>query len=127
MGFDNGYLEPETYSMIAECYNRMNDGKCYDYFEKYLVLRPNDVVVLNSYAYRLALDNRELEKAERMSRQTLQSEPDNPYFLDTYAWILHQMGKNREALKYVEKSMQRDEPSEEVKEHWKAIKASLGN
>lgn len=127
MGFDNGYLEPETYSMIAECYNRMNDCKCYDYFEKYLVLRPNDVVVLNSYAYRLALDNRELEKAERMSRQTLQSEPDNPYFLDTYAWILHQMGKNREALKYVEKSMQRDEPSEEVKEHWKAIKASLGN
>ena len=102
-------------------------AQSYDYFEKYLVLRPNDVVVLNSYAYRLALDNRELEKAERMSRQTLQSEPDNPYFLDTYAWILHQMGKNREALKYVEKSMQRDEPSEEVKEHWKAIKASLGN
>ena len=127
MGFDKGYLEPETYSLIAECYNRMDDSRCYGYYDKYLALRPNDMVVLNSYAYRLALDKKELDKAEHMSLRTIQAEPENPYYLDTYAWILHQAGKDREALKYIEKSMKhRDSISDEIKEHWKEIKASLG-
>ena len=121
MGFDKGYLEAETYMMLAECYNRMDDSRCYDYYEKYLALNPDDAQVLNSYAYRLALDRRELEKAERMSKKTLAADPDNPYYLDTYAWILHQMGRDKEARPYIEKAMKRDETSDEVREHYEAI------
>ena len=125
LGFDKGYLEAETYMLMAECYNRMDDSRCYGYYEKYLKLHPDDVQVLNSYAYRLALDNKELEKAETMSRKTIEVRPDNPYFLDTYAWVLHRLGRDKEALKYIEKAIQRDEESEEVKEHYEAIKESI--
>ncbi|MBQ6956219.1 MAG: hypothetical protein IJP80_06365, partial [Bacteroidales bacterium] len=68
----------------------------------------------------------ELPKAEEMSRRTLDAEPDNHYYLDTYGWILHRLGRDEEALKYIEKAMQRGEESEEVKEHLEEIKKALG-
>jgi tetratricopeptide (TPR) repeat protein len=34
------------------------------------------------------------------------AEPDNPTYLDTYAWILHKAGKYELALKYIEKANQ---------------------
>ena len=105
----------------------MNDGKCEDYYKKILALKPDDIQTLNSYAYRLAVTEKDLDKAEEMSRRTLKAEPENPYFLDTYGWILHKMGKDKEALKYIEKAMQRDEESDEVKEHLKEIKMKINN
>ena len=121
MGFDKGYLETETYVMLAECYNRLEDSRCYEYYEKVLKINPNDTRIMNSYAYRLALDKKDLDKAERMSKRTLEAEPDNPFYLDTYAWILHQMGRDKEARPYIEKAVKRDSTSEEVREHYNAI------
>lgn len=124
-GFENGYLEPECYMLLGECLNRMNDTLCYGYYEKYLSLKPDDINTMNSYAYRLALDKNNLEKALRLSKRTLDAEPDNSYYLDTYAWILHQMGRDKEAYKYMEKVMKKGDVSDEEKEHWEAIKKGL--
>lgn len=123
IGFDKGYLEAETYSLLAECYNRLDDTACYAYYERVLKLQPNDANILNSYAYRLAVDGRRLDEAEQMSRRSLKAEPDNPFFLDTYAWILHRQGRDDEARPYIEKAIQREEGevSDEVKEHYEAI------
>lgn len=123
IGFDKGYLEAETYSLLAECYNRLDDTACYAYYERVLKLQPNDANILNSYAYRLAVDGRRLDEAEQMSRRSLKAEPDNPFFLDTYAWILHRQGRDDEARPYIEKAIQREkgEVSDEVKEHYEAI------
>lgn len=126
IGFDNGYLEMETYSLLAACYNQTDDSRCEQYYERILAKSPNDIQTLNSYAYRLAEKGKDLEKAEEMSKRTLKAEPNNPYYLDTYGWILHKMGKDREALKYIERSMQRDEESEEVRQHLEEIKKQLG-
>ncbi len=123
IGFDKGYLEAETYSLLAECYNRLDDTACYAYYERVLKLQPNDANILNSYAYRLAVDGRRLDEAEQMSRRSLKAEPDNPFYLDTYAWILHRQGRDDEARPYIEKAIQREEGevSDEVKEHYEAI------
>lgn len=123
IGFDKGYLEAETYSLLAECYNRLDDTACYAYYERVLKLQPNDANILNSYAYRLAVDGRRLDEAEQMSRRSLKAEPDNPFYLDTYAWILHRLGRDDEARPYIEKAIQREEGevSDEVKEHYEAI------
>ena len=32
-----------------------------------------------------------------MSKKTVYKEPDNPTYLDTYGWILHLLGKDKEA------------------------------
>jgi len=125
MGFDKGYLEAETYNLIADCYNRLDDKTCYDYYEKCLKVRPDDHNTLNSYAYRLAVDGVNLDKAEAMSRKSLAAEPDNPFYLDTYAWILHRLGRDKEALSFIERALKRDDQSQEVIDHWNEIRNAL--
>lgn len=123
MGFDKGYLEAETYMLLAECFVRTKDSRCLEYYEKYLKLVPNDVNALNSYAYQLALAGKSLGAAEEISKSTLKAQPDNPYFLDTYAWILHVQGRDKEALPYIEKAIRlMKAPDEEMMQHYGAIK-----
>ena len=40
---------------------------------------------------------RELKKAYAMSKKTIEAEPDNPTYLDTYGWILYLQGKAADA------------------------------
>ena len=64
--------------------------------------RPDDAMVLNNYAYYLSLEKRELDKAEEMSRRSLEKEGTNHTYLDTYAWILFQQKKYAEAKVYID-------------------------
>lgn len=122
-GFSKGYLEAESYGLMAEAYYRTRQyDKAWRYFDRCLALRPDDWMTLNNYAYYLSEQNIELEKAERMSRRTLEAQPDNANNLDTYAWILHLLGRDAEALPYMEKAVSLDPKSETLQEHLKAIK-----
>lgn len=74
-------------------------------YDKSLALDSNNAPCLNNYAYFLSLENRELERAESMSRRTIELEPENATYLDTYAWILYQQKKYRQALIYIEQTL----------------------
>jgi tetratricopeptide (TPR) repeat protein len=68
----------------------------------------------------------ELEKAEKMSHITILAEPDNPTYLDTYAWILYKAGKQELALEYIEKAVRSgggDDP--DILEHYGDILYAL--
>ena len=43
------------------------------------------------------MEGKKLKKALAMSRKTVEAEPDNATYLDTYGWILHLLGKSAEA------------------------------
>ena len=125
-GFSKGYLEAECYALTAECHYRAGHyDKCWETFEKRLAKQPDDLETLNNYAYYLAEQGLELEKAEQMSRKTIVAEPDNANSLDTYAWILHLLGRDREALPYMEKAVKLNPKSDTLQEHYKTIKKSL--
>ena len=40
-----------------------------------------------------------------MSRKTVDAEPDNATYLDTFGWILYMMGKPEEALPHFKRAM----------------------
>ena len=40
-----------------------------------------------------------------MSKKTVEAEPDNATYLDTFAWILHLMGKDLEAKPFFKHAM----------------------
>ncbi len=125
-GFSKGYLEAETHSLIAEiAYRAGQYDKCWRAFDRYLALRPDDMLMLNNYAYYLAEQGLQLEKALAMSRRTIDAEPDNANSLDTYAWILHLLGRDAEALPYMQRAVQRDPDSKTLQNHLRTIKESL--
>lgn len=95
---DNKERRISILSTLGDCYHDIGDRKrTYECYDKVLKLDPECVQVLNNYAYFLCLEGRSLAKAEKMSRKSVQKEPDNPTFLDTLGWILHLRGKDAEA------------------------------
>ena len=95
----------------------------YAAYEKALAIDPNNIYVLNNYAYMLATHDGDLRRAEQMSRKTIEAEPSNATYLDTYAWILHLQKQDFLAQYYIEKAMEnmKQEESEEITEHYKEI------
>jgi Tfp pilus assembly protein PilF len=84
--------------------------------------------VLNNYAYFLSEENRELDKAEQMSKRTIEAEPDNATYLDTYAWILYRQERYEEAMQYMERALAADSVASDVLyEHAGDICYKLGN
>ena len=80
-------------------------------YEEALFLNPNDAYIMNNYAYRMALNGGDLMRAEQMSAECIKAEPNNPYYLDTYGWILHLRGQNALALFYLRKALENtDDP-----------------
>lgn len=93
-----------VYTVLGDVYHELGElDKCIESYDSALVYNPMNMSVLNNYAYYLALDNRELDRALDMSRKTIESEPDNPIYIDTYAWVLFLLERYEEAKAYAEK------------------------
>ena len=105
----------ELYAMLGDLYFSANeDAKGYAAYDSALVYNPTKVSVLNNYAYNLSLENRDLDRAEEMSRITITKEPDNGTYLDTYAWILFQKERYDEARLYMDQALKADTTSSAV-------------
>lgn len=88
-------------------------------YEEILKIDPNNMLVRNNYGYYLSVRNKNLERAEELSRYTVKKEPKNATYLDTYGWILFKMGNAKEALKYVQWAIQNGAyNSAEVLDHY---------
>lgn len=70
-------------------------------YERCLSYDPDQVGVLNNYAYFLSLSGKQLHKALRMSSRCLELEADNPTFLDTHAWVLYKLRRYPQARQFI--------------------------
>jgi Tfp pilus assembly protein PilF len=100
--------------------------KAFDCYEKSLQFDVHNTGTLNNYAYFLAECGLELSKAENMSGKTIQAEPQNATYLDTYAWILFKQNDFRSAKFYIERALIYDK-SETLLEHYGDILFALGD
>lgn len=100
--------EDEQQRMKSPSLNRKWMKKCYKAYEKSLQYNPNNVLVLNNYAYFLSLDKEALDKALAMSTKVVELSDNNPTYLDTHAWVLFQLGRKDEALKVMRQAIALD-------------------
>ena len=101
--------------------------KAYKSYEKALKMGPDNITVLNNYAYYLCENGKSLKKACQMSRKTIDVEPDNATYLDTYGWILYLMGKPEEAKPHFKRAMLyggKDSPV--ILDHYAEVLFALG-
>lgn len=99
----NLQLLTNMYAIMGDSYYKLGDSKhAYECYDSCLLYRPDEAMVLNNYAYYLSLENKQLDKAEEMSRRSLEKEGSNYTYLDTYAWILFQQKKYAEAKVYID-------------------------
>lgn len=103
---NNKQLLTRFYSLLGDAQNYLKNHEASDLaYDKALDADPNNVFVLNNYAYYLSLRKVNLDKAEKMSRQSNDLQPNNNSYQDTYGWILFQESKFDDAKVWVGKAL----------------------
>lgn len=102
----NKKLLVELYTYQADAYYQIEMYPESDSaFEKVLELEPDNVLAINNYAYYLALRNENIDRALSLGQELLKLVPEDPNYLDTYAWVLFKAEKYEEALRMIEKAI----------------------
>ena len=116
---NNRPLKAEFYNYLGDSYHFFgNDKKSDECYEKSLDLIPDNVVVLNNYSYYLSLREKDLEKAERMSKQCVELSPNQSTYQDTYGWVLYKLKRFNEAKEWLKKAVEGDSKSPVITEHY---------
>lgn len=118
------------HTTLGDIYNTTKEYTLSDSsYNQALRFDPHNATLLNNYAYYLSVRNTRLADAAKMSEESLKIRPGEGTFLDTYAWILYQQGKFRDALDYIQKAIDADKnnPDPTLWEHLGAIEYKLGN
>lgn len=106
-------------SSIGDVYYAKGDrDSAFVYYDKAISIDPDNLLALNNCAYYLAVEGRDLDKAEEMSARTIKERPDDATSLDTYAWVMFRKKNYTEAMAYIDKAIANSEdPSEELYHH----------
>ena len=96
-------------------------------YEAALLVDPNNAYVLNNYAYFLSLRKTNLVKAAEMSQKSIELEPRNSSYYDTYGWVLFSNKKYSEAKEQLEKSLAITPKNAEVLDHYGDVLYFLGD
>jgi len=122
-------LLTQVYSNLGDIYNALAMHAESDVaYEEAIALDSTNAYALNNYAYYLALRREKLPLAAKMSKKSNEITPNYASYEDTYAWVLFQQGKYREALTWIERAIKHaEEPSDTLLEHYGDILAKTGN
>lgn len=118
-------LAVEMYSLLGEALHRVGrKEEAYEAYDNCLRLDPDKSDCLNNYAYYLAEEGGDLDKAAAMSQKAVTADPTNVNHLDTYAWILYKQERYEEARIYIDMTFENLGEIEDIsvyEEHKKAI------
>ncbi len=99
----------KLWGYMGDIYHAAKDNKrAFKAYNKALDYDENNTLVMNNYAYALALCDKDLEYALKLSARTIEQEDGNATYLDTYAWVLHRLGRNDEAKRIMQQALSID-------------------
>ena len=124
---NNRPLKAEFYNYLGDAHHSTgNDNKSDESYQKSLDLIPDNIVVLNNYSYYLSLRGKDLEKAERMSKQCVELSPGQSTYQDTHGWVLYKLKHFNKAKEWLKKAVEADGKSPVILEHYGDVLYQLG-
>jgi len=115
-------------TLLGDAYNYLeNYEKSDEAYESVIAIDPNNYGVLNNYSYFLSLRKVKLNLAKKMSAKLVKDNPDNPTYLDTYAWVLFMLENYKEAKRIMERALKSVNVNGIHYEHYGDILYRLGN
>jgi tetratricopeptide (TPR) repeat protein len=118
----------QTMLALSAAYDEVHDlARAEQLYENMIKHRPDLAIVLNNYAYHLAVRNSRLPDALTMALKAVKAEPQNGAYLDTAGWIYFQMGEYEKARELIEQSYKLRNDSAEVAEHLGDVYEKLGD
>jgi tetratricopeptide (TPR) repeat protein len=102
------------------------DPECEKLYEEALKIYPDNILLLNNYAYHLAERGIKLKDALEMSKKTIDKEPTNSSYLDTYGWIFYKLKDYKNAQIYIEKAV-KIQPNATLYQHMGDVYEGMGD
>lgn len=115
-----GNFKTVVYTNLADTYAALNEWEdAFKAYEMALSMDDRNDTALNNYAYYLALQKQQLDKAETMALKALKlsNNQSRGTYLDTVGWIYYQKEEFERAVTYIQKAVEAGETSAEVMEH----------
>lgn len=124
---DNTDLALQILSIEADAlYRKGETDSAFARFDEALTVSPDDMVILNNYAYFLAEKNTRLRDARRMIEKVMETDATNNTFNDTYAWVLFKQKRYRKAESVMRSIVEsEDNQNAEYFEHYGYILKAL--
>lgn len=117
--YNDNALLMQFYANLGDAYNYLKEyDKSDKTFDDALKVDPDNTYILNNYAYFLSLRKQNLEKAEKFSRRSNELSPNNRSYIDTYGWILYQLGKYQEAEEWLGRAAKIGAKNAVILEHY---------
>jgi tetratricopeptide (TPR) repeat protein len=116
---DNEAIAFQFYVSLGDAYHEQEKHNESDIaYERALDIDSSNANLLNNYSYYLSIRGEHLDKAERMAFRANELAPNQPSYLDTYAWVLYTLKRYEEAQKWIDKALLfGGDQSAEVLEH----------
>lgn len=93
-------------STLGIIYDNLNmDTECDRLYATAFKYLPDNILLLNNYAYHLSERGVRLKEALEMSKKTIDAQPDNSSYLDTYGWICFKLKDYTNAERYILKAI----------------------
>ena len=106
-------------SIGDELYKQHQPDSAVVYYERAMDANPDNLTAINNYAYFMAEQGMDLDRAETLSAITVRQEPANDTALDTSAWILFKKKEYTRAKEIIDRALkiEEDNPQADVLNH----------
>lgn len=116
---DNKILMASFYSYLGDAYYYLKEYEKSDKaLDDALKINSDDFYVLNNYAFYLSTRKEQLEKAEKLSKKSIELKPTEGNYMDTYGWILYQQAKYTQAEPWLKKAVELKPKKFVILEHY---------
>jgi tetratricopeptide (TPR) repeat protein len=118
----------EVLISLGDLYDKLNKSDSVEYYFTLALSKDSEnALANNNFAFFLSRDTSRLQYAMELSQKSIDHEPNNPAYLDTYGWILFKMNNREKALEFIQKAYELDPENYEIIEHLGDIYESNGN
>lgn len=102
-----------------------DDKTALEMMQRVIDINPENPVALNYAAYTLAENGHSIEQAYKLIKRALKIAPNDPYYLDTLAWIYFKQNKIKEAHKILKGVVTRKSDDVVILEHYADVQLKL--
>lgn len=121
------WLLVQAHITRAMAYDKLKKPeKSIEAYNDVLGIDPENALALNNLAYLYAEREENLDEAMQYAKQAVDTEPENPVFLDTLGWLYYKTGNYQKAREIIEIALSMEPNEPEIYEHLAEIYRALG-
>ncbi len=119
---ESGYESAQVYaSMAYVAYMHNQVDQAIEQYEKALELNPQNSTAMNGLGYILAETERNITKGMLLCKSAIESQPENPAYLDSMAFIYYKMKMPEEARDFIKRAKEKLPDNKTIQGHYDEI------